>query len=121
MKKILTIPFLLVVSLFSFSAFAEKITLICRYNTGSELMPFSIDIETKKVIWGDVDAGWRLVGKVDRYITMKPPESENSIGGMYVVVDRVSGDFVLTNVSVNTLLNRMEGQTGRGTCHTKIF
>jgi hypothetical protein len=121
MKKISTIPFLLVVSLFSFSAFAEKITLTCRYNTGSELMPFSIDIETKKVIWGDVDAGWRLVGKVDRYITMKPPESENSIGGMYVVVDRVSGDFVLTNVSVNTLLNRMEGQTGKGTCHTKIF
>jgi hypothetical protein len=121
MKKILTIPLLLLLSFLSFSAFAEKITLICRYNTGAELMPFNIDLNTKKVIWGDVDAGWRLVGKLDRYITMKPPESENSIGGMYVVVDRVTGDFVLTNVSVNTLLNRMTGETGRGTCNVKMF
>ena len=102
----------------------EKITLICKYDGGAELMPFNIDLKTKIVIWGNVinkpGEEWILVGNIDRFLTMKSPETKDTRGGTVVVVDRFSGDFGLSHVTVGQD-NRIFTNSGKGTCNRKMF
>lgn len=121
MRKIIKLMISGLIILCSTWVSAEKITLICRYDNGTELQPFVIDFVSKKVVWGNIDAGWKLVGELDRFMTMKSPDVETSVGGMYIVVDRFSGDFVLSYASASKVGNKIEGRTDKGSCNRKQF
>jgi hypothetical protein len=102
----------------------EKITLICKYDSGPEMMPFNIDLNTKIVIWGNVitkpGEEWRLVGNNDRFLTIKSPDTKNTRGGIVVVVDRFSGKFGISHVLVGHE-DTISTKSGEGTCNRKQF
>jgi hypothetical protein len=123
MKNICKKIFVIVGLLLSITARAEKITMICKYDSGSEMLPFNIDLKTKIVIWGNVipksGEEWRLVGNNDRFLTIKSPDTDTTVGGIYIVVDRFSGNFVLSSVILRISENKLDGQTDKGICNTK--
>jgi hypothetical protein len=41
------------------------------------------------------------------------------VGGIYIVVDRFSGNFVLSSVILRISENKLDGQTDKGICNTK--
>ena len=120
MKKTFSILCATIFLLSSFSAKAEKIIMICKFNDGGEMMPFNIDLTTKKFLWGDLDTGWKVVGKMDRFFTIKSPDSDTTVGGVYMVIDRFSGEFSQTTISINDS-NKIVGVAGKGICNTKKF
>jgi hypothetical protein len=123
MKDIYKKIFVIVGLFLSLTARAEKIILICKYDSGSEMMPFNIDLNSKIVIWGNViykpGEEWRLVGNNDRFLTMKSPDTDTTVGGINIVVDRFSGNFVLSSVILTISENKLDGHTGKGICNTK--
>ena len=119
-KNIYKTLFFLTAILLSMAVQAEKMTMICKFDNGSEMMPFNIDLNTKKLLWGDLDTGWKLVGKIERYLTIKSPDDDKTVGGVYMVIDRYSGDFSQTTLSVIDS-NRILGVAGKGVCSTKKF
>lgn len=102
----------------------EKITLICKYDDGLELMPFNIDLKTKIVRSGNViykpGEEWRLVGIDDRFWTIKSSETKAARDSTVVVVDRFSGEFGISHVSVGQD-NKIYTSSGKGTCNRKQF
>ena len=104
---------------------ADEITLICTYDGGAEMMPIQVNFKTNSVKWGYMgsESGWKMVGKLDRYITIRSPDTQISIGGNIMVVDRFSGDFVISYVLYDSTdnNNKLKGMTFKGSCNKKQF
>jgi hypothetical protein len=121
MKKLLKITCAAGLILLPIGLKAEEITLVCKYDGGAEMMPIKVNLKTKNVEFGQVQGGgWRLVGNLDRYITMRSPDTQSSIGGTVMVVDRFSGEFVISNASASTD-EKIIGFTHKGFCNKKQF
>ncbi len=100
---------------------AEEITLVCKYDGGAEMLPININLKTNNVEFGQTErGGWRLVGNLDRYITMRSKDTQNSIGGTIMVVDRFSGEFVISYATVHED-KKVTGMTAKGLCIKKQF
>jgi hypothetical protein len=98
---------------------AEQVKLSCKFDGGADLLPITIDLQTKKVYW-TIYTGIRVVGDNEKFLTIKSPDNEKSIGGMYMVIDRFNGEFVQTVVKLNSA-GKLYGTSAKGICNRKIF
>jgi len=105
---------------------AEQLELVCR-GQGLErgMVPLKIDLESKNAIWG-VDSAWRVVNYGEKYITIRRAEHQHTLGGMYWVIDRFSGEFVQGYVGMMSQKgdgtdSRLDGYILRGLCNKRKF
>ncbi len=89
------------------------------------MVPLMIDLKSKSVVWGD-DASWIVVNESEKYITIRTVEHRYTLGGMYWVIDRFSGEFVQTYVGMMTRKadgtdSRLDGYMLKGVCNRRKF
>ena len=100
---------------------AEEITLVCKYDGGAEMLPIKVNLRTKNAGFEKVDgSGWKLVGNLDRYITMRSTDTESTVGGTIMVIDRFSGEFGISYLIVPED-KKISGMTAKGLCNKKQF
>jgi len=115
--------FLLLV--FSLAVKAEQVEMICRaQGIATDMTPLSIDLNKKYAIWGTEQ--WQVVSESEKYITIRTVGYSYSLGGSHWVVDRFSGDFVLTSVGLMSKIGpgndaKLDGYVLRGICNKKKF
>jgi len=98
---------------------AQPFRISCKFLDGTEMLQFNVDLQKRKAYWVS-GGGWDIVGDTEKLLTMRSADNDKLVGGVYMVVDRFTGEFAQTVVSVGTD-GKLYGGYFKGVCNIKKF
>lgn len=111
----------------SVHAAAQRVTLSCKLDDGTQMVPLNIDYASKSAQWGD-GGKYEITHLTDQHVTLSRvvPARTRSPGGDLWLIDRYDGSFRRVAIGLFCQTDackesRPNAFTYAGVCRTKAF